>query len=278
MRGGGGWQDNCGHHCAPTRPRLSPTPPTPFNPPPRPQMEGVRVFEPTEWEAVGTDGTSLAEAELKQTLEGLARHLFGAHAETRWVDAYFPFTEPSYELEVLFNGEWLEVLGCGCGREGWCGRALGGRPSRPGLPRPLPTPPTQPAPLNTQGDAAADSGQRRHARPARLGLWPGPGAPGHGAVCHPRHSPVLDGRRPLHQAVQGRRPVRPVQGVQQVSALLQGRLLLATRGTPCAGGAGRSEWARCARAHPLPTLPPPPSVPTIHHANLLPSHSPRRRV
>ena len=31
----------------------------------------------------------------------------------RWVDAYFPFTEPSMELEIFFKGEWLEVLGCG---------------------------------------------------------------------------------------------------------------------------------------------------------------------
>jgi hypothetical protein len=31
----------------------------------------------------------------------------------RWIDAYFPFTEPSYELEIFFNGKWLEVLGCG---------------------------------------------------------------------------------------------------------------------------------------------------------------------
>lgn len=31
----------------------------------------------------------------------------------RWIDAYFPFTEPSYELEIFFNGQWLEVLGCG---------------------------------------------------------------------------------------------------------------------------------------------------------------------
>jgi phenylalanyl-tRNA synthetase alpha chain len=31
----------------------------------------------------------------------------------RWREDYFPFTEPSFELEILFNGKWLEVLGCG---------------------------------------------------------------------------------------------------------------------------------------------------------------------
>ena len=31
----------------------------------------------------------------------------------RWNDDYFPFTSPSFELEIFFNGEWLEVLGCG---------------------------------------------------------------------------------------------------------------------------------------------------------------------
>ena len=49
-------------------------------------------------------------ADLKKVLEGLAKHLFG-DVQVRWVDAYFPFTEPSLELEVFFNGEWLEVLG-----------------------------------------------------------------------------------------------------------------------------------------------------------------------
>ena len=33
--------------------------------------------------------------------------------QVRWVEAYFPFTSPSWELEVFWQGNWLEVLGCG---------------------------------------------------------------------------------------------------------------------------------------------------------------------
>ncbi|GBF98917.1 hypothetical protein Rsub_11709 [Raphidocelis subcapitata] len=77
------------------------------------QMEGVRVFGPEDWAAAGMGATEFAEKELKGALEGMARALFGDGIECRWVDAYFPFTEPSYELEIFFNGKWLEVLGCG---------------------------------------------------------------------------------------------------------------------------------------------------------------------
>jgi phenylalanyl-tRNA synthetase alpha chain len=35
----------------------------------------------------------------------------------RWVEAYFPFTSPSWELEVFHDGQWLEVLGSGVCRQ-----------------------------------------------------------------------------------------------------------------------------------------------------------------
>ena len=35
------------------------------------------------------------------------------HLQVRWVEAYFPFTSPSWELEVFWQGDWLEILGCG---------------------------------------------------------------------------------------------------------------------------------------------------------------------
>ncbi|CAD6238249.1 unnamed protein product [Miscanthus lutarioriparius] len=79
---------------------------------PSDHMEGFRVFSPDEWSGSGMDGTAYAAAELMKILEGLARYLFGA-VEMRWVDTYFPFTNPSFELEIYFQDDWLEVLGCG---------------------------------------------------------------------------------------------------------------------------------------------------------------------
>uniref|UniRef100_A0A453K1P6 Phenylalanyl-tRNA synthetase domain-containing protein n=1 Tax=Aegilops tauschii subsp. strangulata TaxID=200361 RepID=A0A453K1P6_AEGTS len=66
------------------------------------QMEGFRVFSPDDWSGSGMDGTAYAATDLKKTLEGLATHLFGA-VEMRWVDTYFPFTNPSFELEIYFQ-------------------------------------------------------------------------------------------------------------------------------------------------------------------------------
>lgn len=31
----------------------------------------------------------------------------------KWIDEYFPFTDPSLELEIFFNDDWVEILGSG---------------------------------------------------------------------------------------------------------------------------------------------------------------------
>jgi phenylalanyl-tRNA synthetase alpha chain len=64
-------------------------------------------------------------ADLKQTLDYFAKELFGTNSKIRMRPSYFPFTEPSAEVDVscsLCNGSgcnvckhtgWLEILGCG---------------------------------------------------------------------------------------------------------------------------------------------------------------------
>ena len=40
--------------------------------------------------------------------------LFWPRTEIRFKPSYFPFTEPSAEVDILFNNSsWLEILGCG---------------------------------------------------------------------------------------------------------------------------------------------------------------------
>ncbi|KAM3716824.1 putative valine--tRNA ligase [Dirofilaria immitis] len=51
--------------------------------------------------------------DLKATLETLCHHIFGSDYDIRWVNADFPFTYPSFELEIYCEDKWIEVLGCG---------------------------------------------------------------------------------------------------------------------------------------------------------------------
>ncbi len=77
------------------------------------QMEGVRTYNFKDIGAKDAkEAKIITERDLKQVLENLAKHVFG-DLEMRWIDAYFPFTEPSMELEIFYNNEWLEVLGSG---------------------------------------------------------------------------------------------------------------------------------------------------------------------
>ncbi|KRL12898.1 phenylalanine--tRNA ligase subunit alpha [Schleiferilactobacillus perolens] len=64
-------------------------------------------------------------ADLKGTLEVLAKHVFGANHKIRLRPSYFPFTEPSVEIDVSWGSKagsddvtskdngWVEVLGAG---------------------------------------------------------------------------------------------------------------------------------------------------------------------
>lgn len=50
---------------------------------------------------------------LKGTVEHFLKEMLGPDIETRFRGSYFPFTEPSMEVDVKFRGKWMEVLGCG---------------------------------------------------------------------------------------------------------------------------------------------------------------------
>jgi phenylalanyl-tRNA synthetase alpha chain len=56
---------------------------------------------------------------LKSTLEKLMIHLFEheKNLQIRWIPGSFPFTLPSWEMEVFYNGKWLELCGCGMIRQ-----------------------------------------------------------------------------------------------------------------------------------------------------------------
>ena len=77
------------------------------------QIEGLVVDE------------QITMGDLKGTLELLAKHLFGAEREIRLRPSYFPFTEPSVEVDVSCfkcggsgcnvckHTGWIEILGAG---------------------------------------------------------------------------------------------------------------------------------------------------------------------
>ncbi|CAO3658987.1 unnamed protein product [Umbelopsis ramanniana] len=58
-------------------------------------------------------------AHLKHSLNSMVRALFKdePNLQVRWIDAYFPFTSPSWEMEIFYQGEWLEICGCGIVRQ-----------------------------------------------------------------------------------------------------------------------------------------------------------------
>ena len=51
---------------------------------------------------------------MKDLIFNITHALFGHDAKVRFRPSYFPFTEPSAEVDILSkDGKWLEILGCG---------------------------------------------------------------------------------------------------------------------------------------------------------------------
>ena len=66
------------------------------------QIEGILVDK------------NISFAHLKDLIYRIVHSLFGEDIELRFRPSYFPFTEPSAEVDILFSdGKWLEILGCG---------------------------------------------------------------------------------------------------------------------------------------------------------------------
>jgi phenylalanyl-tRNA synthetase alpha chain len=85
---------------------------------------------------------SVTLADLRGVLDFFVKETFGPDAETRLRPSFFPFTEPSFEMDIRspdlgrLSGRWLEILGCGlvdpkvleaCGLDPaeWSGLAFG---------------------------------------------------------------------------------------------------------------------------------------------------------
>ncbi|MFM8293974.1 MAG: phenylalanine--tRNA ligase subunit alpha [Microcystaceae cyanobacterium] len=51
--------------------------------------------------------------DLKGTIKEFVKQMFGEELPVRFRASYFPFTEPSAEVDVQWKGKWLEVMGCG---------------------------------------------------------------------------------------------------------------------------------------------------------------------
>ena len=66
------------------------------------QIEGIYVDE------------NVSFSNLKDLIFKIIRSLFGDDIQIRFRPSYFPFTEPSAEVDILSeDGKWLEILGCG---------------------------------------------------------------------------------------------------------------------------------------------------------------------
>ena len=82
----------------------------------RDEIDATHLNQFNQLEGLYVDA-NVSVADLKGTLEYFVRELFGPSVETRLRPHFFPFTEPSFELDIrvpgIQGGKWMELLGCG---------------------------------------------------------------------------------------------------------------------------------------------------------------------
>jgi phenylalanyl-tRNA synthetase alpha chain len=82
----------------------------------RDEIDATHLNQFNQLEGLYVDA-NVSVADLKGTLEYFVRELLGYEVQTRLRPHFFPFTEPSFELDIrlpgIQGGKWMELLGCG---------------------------------------------------------------------------------------------------------------------------------------------------------------------
>jgi phenylalanyl-tRNA synthetase alpha chain len=69
------------------------------------------------WYLTPADTHPLTIDDLRNALSQIVKALFGEKAVYRFLDDTFPYTDPSLQVEVDVNGQWIEILGGGMTKE-----------------------------------------------------------------------------------------------------------------------------------------------------------------
>ena len=81
----------------------------------RDEVDATHLAQFTQMEGLFVD-REVSVADLKGTLEFFFRELLGPETKVRFRPHFFPFTEPSYEIDIrteTLGGNWMELAGCG---------------------------------------------------------------------------------------------------------------------------------------------------------------------
>mgnify|MGYP001229019611 FL=1 len=83
----------------------------------RDEIDATHLSQFNQLEGLYVD-KDVSLADLKGTLEYLLQNIFGKETPVRFRPHFFPFTEPSFEIDILLEAEgkkskWIEIAGCG---------------------------------------------------------------------------------------------------------------------------------------------------------------------